>query len=265
MSSTGQTAVITGASSGLGIEFARLAAMDGHDVVLVARRRPQLEQLAEQLRSEHGVTAHVIAQDLADPTGVECLASELSRLGVTVDLLINNAGIGTTGAFATADTAGELQMLALNVTALVHLTKLVLPGMIERGRGRILNLGSVAGSLPGPFMADYYASKAFVGSFSQALSYELRGSGVTATLLCPGPTATEFAGTAGVEGSRLFALGTMTAQRVAQLGYRGMLRGRARVVPGIRNKFAIASLRTAPRPIPVAMAASLNGTTGGSH
>jgi short-subunit dehydrogenase len=188
----------------------------------------------------------------------------MDRLGVTADLLINNAGVGTTGAFATSDTASELRMLALNVTALVHLTKLVLPGMIDRGHGRILNVGSIAGCLPGPFMADYYASKAFVSSFSQALSYELRATGVTATLLCPGPTATEFAGTAGVEHSRLFALGTMTAARVAQLGYRGMVRGRARVVPGLRNKFTIASLRTAPRPLPVAMAASLNGTPDGA-
>jgi short-subunit dehydrogenase len=258
MSTSGQTAVVTGASSGLGAEFARLLAQDGHDVVLVARRRDRLDDLASRLQTDHGIQAHVIAQDLTAPQGAEALVRELEARNLHADYLINNAGAGTTGAFATADLATELAMLTLNITALVHLTRLLLPGMLERDRGRILTVGSVAGFMPGPFMADYYASKAFVNSFSQALSYELRGSGVTATLLSPGPTSTEFAGVAGVEKSRLFALGTMTAERVAKDGYRGMQRGRARVVPGFRNRLTVFSLRTSPTAVVVAIAAKLN-------
>lgn len=258
MNRTGQTVVVTGASSGLGASFARLAAQDGHDVVLVARRREQLEQLAAQLTAEHGVETHVIAQDLSAPGGAEAVWNEIVQRGITVDQLINNAGVGTNGAFATADTERELAMVSLNVNALVHLTKLALPGMIERKSGRILNVSSTAGFLPGPFMAGYYATKAFVTSFSQALSYELKGSGVTVTVLCPGPTATEFAGTAGVAGSRLFAMGTMTADKVAKLGYRGMQRGRTRVVAGLRNKLTVQSLRTAPTAMATRIAATLN-------
>jgi len=260
MNRTGKTAVVTGASSGLGAVFARLLAQHGNDVVLVARRREQLTELAAQLHQEHGVETHVIAQDLSAPGGAEALWHELTERGITVDQLINNAGVGTTGAFATADTERELAMLSLNIIALVHLTKLVLPGMIERGSGRILHVGSVAGFLPGPFMADYYATKAFVSSFSQALAYELRGTGVTSTVLCPGPTATEFADTAGVSGSRLFAMGAMRADKVAAIGYKGMQRGKARVIPGWRNKLTVASLRTAPRPMTVSIAARLNGS-----
>jgi short-subunit dehydrogenase len=255
---TGQTVLVTGASSGLGADFARLAAHDGHDVVVVARRLDQLEALATRLRDEFGVEVHVIAHDLSQPLAAEALVHELTERGITVDQLINNAGVGSTGAFVTADTERELAMLTLNVTTLVHLTRLLLPGMVERTQGRVLNVSSTAGFLPGPFMADYYATKAFVTSFSQALAHEVRGTGVTVTVLCPGPTATEFAGTAGVEGSRLFALGTMTAARVAQLGWRGMQRGRTMVVPGWRNKLTVMSLRTAPRGVATSIAATLN-------
>ena len=258
MGSSGETAVITGASSGLGAEFARLLAAEGHDVVLIARRQDRLDALAGQLRTTYGVQAHVMAKDLTQATGVEWVVLELERLGLTVDYLINNAGIGSTGSVAGVDTASELAMLALNITSLVHLTKLLLPGMLERGHGRILNVGSVAGFMPGPFMADYYASKAFVNSFSQALSFELRGSGVTATLLCPGPTSTEFAGTAGVEKSRLFALGAMSAKRVAKIGHRAMQRGRTRVVSGWRNKVTVLSLRVAAPVVAASIAALLN-------
>jgi hypothetical protein len=175
-----------------------------------------------------------------------------------VEFLVNNAGFGTTGAFATADVGRELAMVAVNVTTLVHLTRLLLPAMIERRSGRILNLGSTAGFLPGPFMAGYYASKAFVNSFTQALAYELRGTGVTATVSCPGATATEFSRVAGNDKSRLFQAAAMAAPEVAADAYRAMMRGRPMSVAGVRNKLAMQSLRFAPRSMAVAMAASLN-------
>ena len=149
-------------------------------------------------------------------------------------------------------------MLAVNVTSLVHLTRLLLPAMIERRRGRILNVGSTAGFVPGPFMADYYASKAFVNSFTQALAFELRGTGVTATLSCPGATATEFASVAGNDTSRLFEAGAMGAAEVAAHAYCAMMRGDTVAIPGIRNKLAMQSLRLAPRSAAVSLAASLN-------
>jgi short-subunit dehydrogenase len=258
MARTGKTALVTGASSGLGAEFARLFAANGHDVVLVARRRENLDALARDLEAKHGVRATVIAEDLTRLEAPGAIAQELGARGITLEFLVNNAGFGTTGAFAEADPARELGMLALNVTAVVHLTRLLLPAMVGRRSGRILNVGSTAGFMPGPFMAGYYASKAFVNSFTQALAFELRGTGVTATVICPGPTATEFAAVAGVEKSRLFQASTMQAHEVAALGYRAMMRGRSVAIPGARNRLAIFSLRFAPRATAVSMTASLN-------
>jgi short-subunit dehydrogenase len=258
MAKTGKTALVTGASAGLGAEFARLFAADGHDVVLVARRREKLAALARELEAKHGVRATVIGLDLTRPEAPPALVKELEARDIALEFLVNNAGFGTTGAFVEADPVRELEMLALNVTAVVHLTRLILPTMVERKSGRILNVGSTAGFMPGPFMAGYYASKAFVNSFTEALAFELRGTGVTATVTCPGPTATEFAASAGVEKSRLFETGTMQAGPVARLAYRAMMRGRSVAIPGMRNKLAILSLRFAPRAAAVSMAASLN-------
>jgi short-subunit dehydrogenase len=242
----------------LGAEFARLFAADGHDVVLVARRRENLEALARDLGAKHGVRATVLAEDLTRPDAPATITKELRDRGVAVEFLVNNAGFGTTGPFAETDLARELGMLALNVTSLVHLTRLLLPAMIERKSGRILNVGSTAGFMPGPFMADYYASKAFVNSFTEALAFELRGTGVTATVACPGATETEFASVAGMDKSQLFETGAMGAHEVAAYAYRAMMRGRPMAIPGARNKLAIASLRFAPRAMAVSMAASLN-------
>lgn len=250
-----KTALVTGASAGLGVQFARLFAADGCDLVLVARRRESMEALATELRDTHGVAVQVIAEDLARPEAAEAL---VAQLGAPVDYLVNNAGVGHTGAFASTDAARELAMLSLNMTTLVLLTRLLLPGMLARRSGRILNVGSLAGFMPGPQMAGYYASKAFVNSFSEALSYELRGTGVTSTLLCPGATSTEFAAVAGVADSRLFALGAMTATRVASAGYRAMSRGRRRVIPGLFNKLSAFSMRLVPRGVATAIAASLH-------
>jgi short-subunit dehydrogenase len=252
------TALITGASSGLGAEYAKLFAADKHDLVLVARRRDRLEALARELESARGVKARVIAADLSTPGAPARIAEEVARLGLEIDFLVNNAGFGASGAFAELEPARELEMIQVNIAALVALTRAFLPAMIERRRGRILNVGSTAGFTPGPFMAVYYASKAFVNSFSEALSHELRGSGVTATLSCPGATATEFAEVAGTARSVLFRLGAAPAATVAREGYRAMMKGKPLVIHGLKNKLTVQSLRLSPRSLARAIAASLN-------
>jgi short-subunit dehydrogenase len=256
-------ALVTGASAGLGLEYAKLFAADGHDVVLVARRRDRLEALAAELREKHRVQAHVIDVDLAEAGAPERVVAEVQRLGLAVEYLVNNAGFGTSGAFADLDAGREIAMVQVNVTALVALTRAFLPGMVERGRGRILNIGSTAGFQPGPFMATYYASKAFVNSFTEALWYELKGTGVTATVSCPGATATEFAGLAGNDASRLFRMGAASAEEVARQGYRAMLAGKPMLVHGAKNKIAAFSVRFSPRGILRAVAASLNRSPQG--
>ena len=186
---------------------------------------------------------------LAEPDGpaAPSASGRSPKRGIAVEFLVNNAGFGTTGAFVELDPARELGMVQVNVTALVHLTRLLLPPMVARGSGRVLNLGSTAGFLPGPFMAVYYASKAFVNSFTEALSYELQGTGVTATVCCPGATATEFGQVAGNDKSRLFQMGAMTATSVGAHAYREMMRGGVVSIPGWRNKVSLQSLRIAPR------------------
>ena len=201
------TALITGASAGLGLEYARLFAADKHDLVLVARRRERLDALAAELAAAHGVKVHVVTADLMEPAAPQQIVDAVAALGVEVESLVNNAGFGTNGPFWELDPAKERGMIEVNVTALVALTRAFLPGMVQRKRGRVLNIGSTAGFQPGPYMAGYYASKAFVNSFTEGLAYELRGTGVTATVSCPGATATEFALVAGNEKSKLFKMG----------------------------------------------------------
>jgi hypothetical protein len=252
------TALITGASAGLGLEFAKLFAADGHDLVLVARRRDRLEALAGQLQQAHGIKAHVVAADLAVPDGPRRVLEEVRRLGVSIDFLVNNAGFGTSGAFSGIDLKRELEMVQVNIVALLELTRALLPGMIARKSGRILNIGSTAGFQPGPFMAAYYASKAFVNSFTEALWFELRDTGVTATVSCPGATATEFAAVAGSDRSRLFRMGAASPSAVAREAYRAMMAGRPIVVHGMRNKVGVQLLRVSPRGAIRAVAAALN-------
>jgi short-subunit dehydrogenase len=258
MTNTAKTALITGASSGLGLELSKLFARDKHDLVLVARRREQLESLAAQLTAAHGVRATVVPGDLADPATPQRIVDELRQRGIEIEFLVNNAGFGTTGAFVARDLARELSMIQVNVRALVELTGLLLPAMVARKSGRVLNLGSTAGFQPGPFMAVYYATKAFVNSFTEALSYELRGTGVTATVSCPGATATEFGEIAGNQRSGLFKMGTMTAPDVAVHAYQAMLAGRAVAIPGARNKFLVQIQRLSTRALTRAVAARLN-------
>lgn len=253
-----KTALITGASAGLGLELAQLFAADKHDVVLVARRREQLEALATRLAAERGVVAGVISADLADPGAPQRIVDELKRRGTEIEFLVNNAGFGTTGRFVERDLLRELAMVQVNVTALVHLTGLLLPPMVARGSGRVLNLGSTAGFQPGPFMSVYYATKAFVNSFTEALAYELRGTGVTATVSCPGATATEFGKIAGNDRSPLFRMGTMSATEVAAHAYKAMMSAKVVAIPGARNKILIQGQRLMPRGAVRAVAARLN-------
>lgn len=246
---------MTGASSGIGLELASLAARDHHDLVLVARRRDRLESIGRGLAEEFGIVVTVLDKDLADPAAPAAIARECEALAIAPDILVNNAGLGVYGRFAETPLARELEMIQVNVTALTHLTKLFLPGMIARGRGRILNVASTAAFQPGPLMAIYYASKAYVLSFSEALANETAGTGVTVTALCPGPTITEFQKAAGVETTHLFRSPlVMAAGPVARAGWDGMKRGRRVVIPGLRNRTLVQALRVTPRRLATAVA-----------
>jgi hypothetical protein len=246
MSRNHRSALVTGASGGIGEELARLLAADGRDLVLVARRRDKLESLASELSARHDVRARVIASDLAREQAPQEIFDELRDAGEEVDVLINNAGFGSYGLFAETDARTELDLLQVNVVALTHLTKLFLPMMIARRAGQVMNVASTAAFQPGPLMAVYYASKAYVLSFSEALSNETGGTGVTVTALCPGPTETGFVAAAGLGESKLFDRAVMDARTVAEAGYRGMLAGKSVVIPGLRNSVMARAARIAP-------------------
>jgi uncharacterized protein len=248
------TALITGASSGIGAELAKLCAADGYDVVLVARQRAALEDLAFQLSQAHGIAARALIIDLAGATGARAVFESAGA----VDILINNAGFGLRGAYAETDWEAEARMIQVNITALAHLTKLYLPGMIARRSGRILNVASTAAFVPGPFMAMYYATKAFVLSFSLAVANELKGTRVTLTVLCPGPTRTNFFETAGTGNSNLLKGPSMSAADVAREGYAAMMAGKAEVIAGSRNRWMIWGSRFAPRRMLAGIARRLN-------
>src|SRR2546421_7703512 len=247
MSELNMTALVTGASGGIGEELARLFAADGHSLVLVARSRDKLSALAEELSDRHNVNARVLPADLARAEAPREIFEELQSDAVTVDALVNNAGIGSYGLFAETDAKTELDLLQVNVVALTHLTKLFLPQMIARRRGHVLNVASTAAFQPGPLMAVYYASKAYVLHLSEALSNETGGTGVTVTALCPGPTETGFVAAARMGESKLFDANVMDAHSVAVEGYRGMLSGKTIVIPGFRNRLLASGYRFAPR------------------
>ncbi|HTL85420.1 MAG TPA: SDR family oxidoreductase [Acidimicrobiia bacterium] len=234
------TALVTGASSGIGLEIARLLAKD-YDLVLAARSADKLEQLASELGN-----ARVVAVDLIDPDGSRKLIAEVP----TVDVLVNNAGFAEYGPFAEANEQRLEDMIELNITALTRLSRAYLPGMLERGRGKIMNVASTASFQPGPLMAVYYATKAYVLSFSEALAEETRGSGVTVTALCPGPTTTNFQATANMEKSRLVNERMLAkADDVAKYGVKAMNKGDVVAVPGFMNKVVATSVRFSPRPV----------------
>jgi hypothetical protein len=260
---TRPVALVTGASSGIGLELATLLARDGHDLVLVARRSDRLEAIAQGLREEYGANSTVMARDLAEPDSARVVAQEAEARGFEIDVLVNAAGFGVYGPFDETPIEPELAMIQVNVVALTELTKRLLPAMRRRRRGRILNVASTASFLPGPLMAVYYASKAYVLSFTEALANETAGSGVAVTALCPGPTATEFSKRAGVAESSLFRGPLrLDAKAVALAGYRGMMRGRRVVIPGFGNKLVVQALRLAPRRLVAEMARRVQQTRG---
>ena len=242
------TVLITGASGGIGYELAKLFAKDHHNLVLVARNGARLAQVADELQRQFGITVKTVALDLAAPSAPQALFEQLQREQVGVDVLINNAGYGRFGEFGEVPAEESLGQIQLNITALTHLTKLFLGPMLERRSGKIMNVASTAGFQPGPLMAVYYATKAYVISFSEALANELADKGVVVNCLCPGATETGFAGRAGNDQSRLFKkVRPMDAKTVARAGYRGLLKGKTLVIPGFRNWLVAESVRVSPR------------------
>lgn len=245
-----KTALVTGASHGIGYEMSRLFARNGYNLVLVARNEQRLGQIADEFKEAFGIKVKVIARDLSLGTAPDEIFAELERKAIPVDILVNNAGFQEYGLFSETDLHKELQMIQVHIAALTHLTKLFLPAMLKRGHGRILNVGSTGSFTPGgPFNAVYCATKAYVLSFSEAIDEELKGTGVTVTALCPGATSTEFARRADIEDIRLFKFqcGVMDAKKVAEIGYRAMMKGKRSVVAGIANKLTVLSLKWMPR------------------
>jgi uncharacterized protein len=242
-----QTVLITGATSGIGLELARCFARNDYDLVLVARDESELKKVSIELE-QHGIKAHYFPQDLSDFNGPQNVFAYCQKHSLTIDILVNNAGLATNSLFVESDINRELSMIDLNIRALTALTHLFLPAMVKQKSGKILNLGSTAAFQPGPLMAVYYASKAYVLSFSEALYNELQGTGVTITCLCPGATATNFVKEAHMESSLLFKSPTvMLPADVAQIGYDGLMAGKSVVLPRFANQVHAFFTRFLPR------------------
>jgi len=243
-----KTALITGATGGIGRELAELFARDAYRTVLVARREAELAATGYEWRARYSAIVDTVVLDLAQHGSAVRLVEQLDRRDIVVDVLVNNAGFAQFGPFVEADVEQQLGMLELNVVALTHLTRLLLPGMLGRGWGRVLNVASTAAFMPGPLMSAYYASKAYVLSLSEGLNEELRGTGVSVTALCPGPTRTGFQDRAAMQRSRLLALASLQdAASVARAGYTGLLRGEAVVLPSMSARLQAFAPRLAPR------------------
>jgi short-subunit dehydrogenase len=240
--------LITGGSVGIGAALADVFAEHGHHLILVSRSGDKLETRARVIRETRGVEVTCIPEDLADPAGPRRLFDAVTAQGLTVNNLVNNAGVGLYGKFMNTDLSVELKMIQLNITSPVELTKRFLPAMIARRSGKILNVASTAAFVPGPWMSVYYATKAFLLSFSEAIDNELGPNGISVTALCPGPTESEFKVRAGSQRSRLFEAFVMDSPTVARAGYDGMMAGKAVVVPGLRNKLVPVAARLVPRP-----------------
>lgn len=241
-----KTALITGGSSGIGFELANIFGANNYDLVLVANDLVKLKKSADDLTNKK-FKVKIIAKDLSEPASPTEIYEFLQNEKVHIDILVNSAGFATYGPFAVTKLERELSELQVNIVALTHLTKLILPDMIKNGSGKILNMASIAAFAPGPLMAVYYASKAYVLSFSEALNEELRNSGVHVSALCPGPTDTDFAAQGGLKNSKLFKGKNMTASFVAQAAYKGLLDNQTVIIPGLQNKLLVQALRFTPR------------------
>jgi short-subunit dehydrogenase len=254
-----KSALITGSSNGIGYELANIHAGNGHDLILVARNKCKLDILRSTLQKQYGIKVYIIEKDLSLAGAAGEVYDEIRAQDLTVDYLINNAGVGDVGLFADSDWEKQVRMINLNITALTHLTRLFLPGMIERGSGKIMNVASTASFQPGPTMSVYFATKAFVLSFSEAVNYEVRKKGVTVTALCPGSTESGFHATALGEGMHVKERKLPSAREVAEYGYKAMMRGKAVAVPGFKNSIMASSVRFIPRSLVVKAAGTVQG------
>ncbi len=248
-----RTVLITGASNGLGVEFAKIHAAKGDNLVLVARGKDKMNLLKTEIEKRHNVSVLVIGRDLSEPAAAKTIFNELKTQKIKVDYLINNAGFGDFGNFENSNWEKQLQMINLNITALAYFTRLFLPDMIKNKYGKIMNVASTAAFQPGPSMSVYFATKAFVLSFSEAIANELKGTGVTVTALCPGATATGFKTAAALDNSNLFKGTIATSKSVAEFGYKAMMKGKTVVIHGLMNKFMAFSVRFAPRKLVTAL------------
>lgn len=254
-----ETVLVTGASGGIGYDLSLLFAQSGYNLVLVARNGSQLLSIAQQLETQYNVHVRVMAQDLGVADAPRQIYQKLQNEGITIDILVNNAGFGLYGFFHELGDEEQQEMIDLNISAVTKLTRLVLPDMVSRRKGKILNIASTAAFQPGPLMAVYYATKAFVLSLSEALANELQGTGVTVTTLCPGPTNTGFESRANLGQSKLFNMGVMDSPTVARIGFDGMMRGKTLVIPGAKNKVLAFSTRFMPRKLITSVVRHIQG------
>jgi len=252
-----ETALVTGATRGIGWKFAKLLALRGYNLVITGRDQEQLDQFKTRYFAT-GVAIRSMVADLSSSEGAEGLLRWIKRQKIAIDILVNNAGFGDWGPFASCDSARQLAMIEVNVASLVQLTRELLPDMLARGSGRILNVASTAAFSPGPLMATYFATKAFVVSFSEALSKEVAGSGVTVTVLCPGATKTDFDRAAGLPERRISGANVMDAEKVAVAGLDGLLAGKRIVIPGLTNRLGRFGARLAPRSVILAFVHRFN-------
>ncbi len=243
------TALITGASGGIGLELAKIAASKNINLVLVARNKVKLDQLRKELKEKYQINVWVFAHDLSNPDTLPELVEEIDNLALEITILINNAGIGDYGKYLETSPGKELEMINLNVFALTYLTKIYYRRMMHAGNGKIMNLSSIAGFMPGPYMSVYYATKAYVLSLTEALSAEAKGTGVTLTALCPGPTESNFFANASVndQSAIKFFLSIPKAEVVARYGFNAMMKGRTVAIHGIKNKITIFLVNFIPR------------------
>lgn len=253
-----ETVLITGASSGIGMGLAKLFAADGSDLVLVARREDRLNELAEELKSEHGIEVHVLPKDLSKKTSPKEIFNQLKKEKIEIDVLVNNAGFGSRGTVSELDTDLQVDMVQVNAAALTHLTSLFLPGIIERGQGGILNVGSLAGFQPGPNLAVYFATKAYVLSFTEALAEEISNPNIKVSCFAPGPVKTEFGEKSDLEDSLLFKMSLMDLEPAVKAGYEGFRKGKTIVIPGLKQQIVPFLNRFTPRLIVRKIAKKLN-------
>jgi uncharacterized protein len=239
-------ALVTGGSKGIGLELSKLFAKAGYNLVVVARHEKALEEVKNELEGNYGVKVLTISIDLSIPDSSKKIYNKLQKEKIQIGILVNNAGFGNYGPFARTDWETEEREMQLNMISLVQLTKLIMPQMLAKGDGKIMNVASTAAFQPGPFMAIYYATKAFVLSFSEALAEELEGTGIMVTALCPGPTRTHFQERAGVSESSLIRHGMMDAKDVAKAGFEGLMSGKRIVIPGFKNKLGTKFVRMLP-------------------